>query len=33
MGRLIAGERNPAVLAELSRGSARKKIPQLREAL
>ncbi len=33
IGRLIAGERNPAVLAELARGSARKKIPQLREAL
>ena len=33
MGLLIAGERNPAVLAELARGSARKKIPQLREAL
>jgi transposase len=30
---LIAGERDPEVLAELSRGVLRKKIPQLREAL
>ena len=33
MGRLIAGERDPRTLAELARGTARKKIPQLREAL
>jgi transposase len=31
MDRLIAGERNPKVLAECAR--ARRKIPQLREAL
>jgi transposase len=30
---LVAGERDPEVLAELSRGVLRKKIPQLREAL
>jgi transposase len=30
---LIAGERDPEVLAELARGVLRKKIPQLREAL
>jgi transposase len=30
---LIAGERDPRVLAELSKGVLRKKIPQLREAL
>ena len=30
---LIAGERDPEVLAELSKGMLRKKIPQLREAL
>jgi transposase len=30
---LIAGERDPEVLAELSKGVLRKKIPQLREAL
>jgi transposase len=33
MGHLIAGERNPRALAELARGAARKKIPQLAEAL
>jgi len=33
MDRLIAGERNPKVLAELARGRARVKIPQLEEAL
>jgi transposase len=30
---LVAGERDPEVLAELSKGRLRKKIPQLREAL
>jgi transposase len=30
---LVAGERDPEVLAELSRGRLRKKIPQLRQAL
>ena len=30
---LLAGQTDPAVLAELARGSLRKKIPQLREAL
>jgi transposase len=30
---LVAGERDPEVLAELARGSLRKKIPQLRHAL
>jgi len=30
---LLAGERDPAVLAELAKASLRKKIPQLREAL
>ena len=30
---LIAGERDPDVLAELSRGVLRKKIPTLRQAL
>jgi transposase len=30
---LIAGERDPEVLADLARGTLRKKIPQLREAL
>lgn len=30
---LVAGERDPEVLAELARGTLRKKIPQLREAL
>lgn len=30
---LIAGERDPAVLAELARGTLRKKIPALRQAL
>lgn len=30
---LIAGERDPDVLAEMARGTLRKKIPQLREAL
>lgn len=30
---LVAGERDPAVLAELSKGVLRKKIPELREAL
>ena len=33
MGHLIAGERNPRALAELARGTARKKIPQLAQAL
>jgi transposase len=33
MDRLIAGERNPKVLAECARTRARRKIPQLREAL
>jgi transposase len=30
---LVAGERNPQVLAELAKGTLRKKIPQLRQAL
>ena len=30
---LLAGTRDPAVLAELARGRLRKKLPQLREAL
>jgi len=30
---LVAGERDPAVLAELARGVLRKKLPQLRQAL
>ncbi len=30
---LVAGERDPAVLAELARGAMRRKIPELREAL
>ena len=30
---LVAGERNPQVLAELAKGVLRKKIPELREAL
>jgi transposase len=30
---LLAGQRDPAVLAELARGSLRRKMPQLREAL
>jgi len=30
---LVAGERNPEVLAELAKGRLRKKIPELREAL
>jgi len=33
MGRLIAGERDPRALAELARGRARVKIPQLAQAL
>ena len=33
MDRLIAGERNPKVLAQLARTRARRKIPQLEEAL
>jgi transposase len=33
LGALIAGERDPEVLAELAKGTLRKKIPQLREAL
>ena len=33
MDRLIAGERDPGTLAELARTRARRKIPQLREAL
>jgi hypothetical protein len=33
MDHLIAGERDPKVLAELARGRARVKIPQLRQAL
>jgi transposase len=33
MDRLIAGERNPKALAECARTRARRKIPQLREAL
>jgi transposase len=30
---LVAGERDPGVLAELARGRLRKKLPQLRQAL
>jgi len=33
MDHLIAGERNPKVLAQLARATARRKIPQLEEAL
>ncbi len=33
LGALVAGERDPEVLAELSKGVLRKKIPQLQEAL
>jgi transposase len=33
MGRLIAGERNPKVLAQLARAAARRKISQLEQAL
>jgi transposase len=33
LGALVAGERDPEVLAELSKGVLRKKIPALREAL
>ena len=33
MGQLIAGERNPKVLAELARATARRKISRLEEAL
>jgi transposase len=33
MDRLIAGERNPKVLAQLARAAARRKISQLGEAL
>jgi len=33
MGHLITGERNPKVLAQLARAAARRKIPQLEEAL
>jgi transposase len=33
MGHLIAGERDPKTLAELARGRAKVKIPQLRQAL
>jgi transposase len=33
MGRLVGGERDPRVLAELARGRARVKIPQLEQAL
>jgi len=33
MDRLIAGERDPKTLAQLARTRARRKIPQLREAL
>ncbi len=33
LGALVAGERDPEVLAELAKGVLRKKIPQLREAL
>ena len=33
MDRLIAGERNPKVLAQLARAAARRKISQLEEAL
>jgi transposase len=33
LGALVAGERDPEVLAELSKGRLRKKIPELRQAL
>ena len=33
MGHLIAGERNPKVLAQLARGRARRKISELEQAL
>jgi transposase len=33
LGALVAGERDPQVLAELARGKLRKKLPQLRQAL
>ena len=33
LGALVAGERDPEVLAELAKGRLRKKIPELREAL
>ena len=33
MDQLIAGERNPKVLAQLARAAARRKISQLEEAL
>ena len=33
MDRLIAGQRNPKVLAQLARAAARRKISQLEEAL
>jgi transposase len=33
LGALVAGERNPDVLAQLAKGALRKKIPQLRQAL
>ena len=33
MDQLIAGQRNPAVLAQLARTAARRKISQLEEAL
>ena len=33
LGALLAGERDPKVLAELARGRLRNKLPELREAL
>lgn len=33
LGALVAGERDPEVLAELSKGKLRKKLPELRQAL
>jgi transposase len=33
LGALVAGERDPQVLAELAKGRLRKKLPQLRQAL
>jgi transposase len=33
LGALVAGERDPQVLAELAKGKLRKKLPQLRQAL
>jgi transposase len=33
LGALVAGERDPRVLAELAKGKLRKKLPQLRQAL